>query len=553
VSELTLGSQALAQGAIDAGVSLVTSYPGGPATAIVDAILASTSANQVRVEWTSNEKVAVEMTLGASLGGTRALLCVKGVGLNVGLDPLMTMNLAGCNAGMVVLVGDDPGAWGSQNEQDSRVLALASELPLIEPTCVADARTAMRQAFDLSEELSLPVFVRVTRGLVLQEEKVPEAETVSVPPPPPFQRAYMRWVVLPVNVVPYHLRLHQRLGGVRQLFEASNLNRVEGCGSQGVIAAGFLYTKLLKLLDGVVPPGLRILRLGTFHPLPNALVAAFLGTLESVLVLEETAPLVENAVRAAAQQIEAGLPIYGRHTGHVPAEGELFGHHIAAALRSIQSGLDLHPDQEAERSMPSRRPFCDGCYYVPTFDALLQAMHNLGGRDRFIVVGDPGCMVLAQLPPYRLLDVKGSLGSSIGMAAGIALAQRSPALPQDPPSAGRLVVALTGDSSFLHSGMNGLLDAVRSGAKLLVLILDNGITALSGGQPHPGTPRGARGTPRQAVDLAVLARDAGAHTVQTVDLDLGQDLRLAIETGMACDGVAVVIARGQCRRWPALE
>lgn len=553
MSERTLGATALAQGAIDAGVSLVTSYPGGPATAVVNGILALTPSNQVQVEWTSNEKVAVEMALGASLGGARSLLCVKSVGLNVALDPLMTMNLAGCNAGMVVLVGDDPGGWGSQNEQDSRALALAAELPLIEPTSVADARLATRQAFELAEELSLPVFVRVTRALVLEEQALPATEAADIPPAPPFQRAFMRWVVLPVNVVPHHLRLHHRLASVRQRFESSNLNSVEGSGRHGVIASGFAYHKLLSLLGGVLPPELRVLRLGTFHPLPDALVAAFLGTLESVLVLEETAPLVENAVRTIAQQIEADLPIHGRHTGCVKAEGELFGAHIVAALRSIVPRLYLDAEQEGGRPMPSQKPFCDGCPYVPTFDALLKAMDQLGGRDQFIVVGDPGCMVLAQLPPYRLLDVKGSLGSSIGMAAGLALSQR-PNAPRHGRSGGeRRVVALVGDSSFLHSGLNGLLDAVCIGARMLVLILDNGVTAMSGGQPHPATPRGPRGRPRRAVDLAALARDAGARTVQVVDLDLGQAIGPAIESGLTCDGVAVVIARGQCRRWPASE
>jgi len=547
MNEPVSGAYALARGAIEAGVSLVTGYPGAPATAVVNEILELTSPDEVQVEWASNEKVAIEMAFGGSLGGTRSLLCVKSVGLNVALDPLMALNLSGCNAGLVILVGDDPGGWGSQNEQDSRALALAAEVPLLEPTTVSDARAAMRQAFQLSEETGLPVIVRVTRALVLAKDEIQTSEVSKdfrSLAPPSFQREFMRWVVLPINVVPRHLRLLQRLDAVQARFEDSPFNGVEGEGPQGVIAAGFAYQKLLDLLDGTVPPGLRLLRLGTFYPLPMERVTAFLQTVESVLVLEETAPLVERAVRTAAQGAGLTLPVYGRGTGHVSRTGELLAPHIAAALNRFLPRLALPTEGESSRPMPSRQPLCDGCPYVPTFDALTEIVAQLGGRDQAIVVGDPGCMVRAQLPPYELLDVKTSLGSSIGMAAGIALGMLK-------GGTGKRVVALCGDSSFLHSGFSGLVDATQVGARMLVLILDNGTTALSGGQPHPASQSDARGRPRRAVDLAALAREAGADMVQVVDLDRGEDIRSAIEMGMDFDSLAVVIARGRCPRWSA--
>jgi indolepyruvate ferredoxin oxidoreductase alpha subunit len=568
MNEPVLGAYALARGAIEAGVSLVTGYPGAPATAVVNEILELTSPDEVQVEWTSNEKVAIEMAFGASLGGMRSLLCVKSVGLNVALDPLMALNLSGCNAGFVILVGDDPGGWGSQNEQDSRTLALAAEIPLLEPTSVSDARAAVRQAFQLSEETGLPIIVRVTRALVLAQEVELAEEEIQAALPPSFQREFMRWVVLPINVVPRHLRLLQRLDAVQARFEDSPFNGVEGYGSRGVIAAGFVYQKLLDLLGGTVPPGLRVLRLGTFHPLPVERVTAFLQTVGSALILEETAPLVERAVRAAAQglvlnEVEGGglgLPVYGRDTGHVSRVGELFAPQIAAALNRFMPRLALPTEGESSRPLPSRESLCDGCPYIPIFDALTEVITQLGGRDEVIVVGDPGCIVRAQLPPYELLDVKTSLGSSIGMAAGIALDQRrlDPVAGSHPEPVegskrgkGRQVVALCGDSSFLHSGFSGLVDATRVGARMLVLILDNGTTALSGGQPHPASRTDARGRPRRAVDLAALAHEAGADMVQVVDLDHGGDIRAAIEMGMDFDGVAVVIAHGQCPRWSA--
>ncbi len=311
-----------------------------------------------------------------------------------------------------------------------------------------------------------------------------------------------------------------------------------------MIAAGFAYQKLSDLLSGAVPPGLRILRLGTFYPLPVNRVTAFLKTVESVLVLEETAPLIERAVRAVAQRAELTVPVYGRDTGHVDRAGELFAPHITGALNRFLPRLSLSAEGESGRGMPSREPLCDGCPYIPTFDALVEVIAQLGGRDEFIIVGDLGCLVRAQLPPYELLDVKISLGSSIGMAAGIALGLSK-------GGRRRRLVALCGDSSFLHSGFSGLVDAVRVDATMLVLILDNGTTALSGGQPHPASRVDARGRPRRAVDLTALAREAGAGLVCVIDLDHGEDIRAAIEMGMGFDGVAVVIARGRCPRWSA--
>lgn len=538
------GASALAQGAIESGVSLVTGYPGSPTTAVVDQLVAMTSPDKVRVEWTSNEKVAIEMAYGGSLGGSRSLLCVKSVGLNVALDPLMAFNLSGCNAGLVLLAGDDPGAWGSQNEQDSRALALAVDMPVLEPTSVADARAAMVEAYQLSEGMGMPVMVRITRALAYAEgalNRVVVPETA----PPPFVREPMRWLVLPVNVVSYHSRLLERLEAVRARFESSILNGEEGSGALGVVACGATYQKLLSALGGTVSPMLRVLRLGTFYPLPEQRLVAFLDAVASALVLEETAPLVERAVRATAQRRGLALPIHGRDTGHVDRVGEVFPLHIAVALNTLLPALGLPTAGETSRPMPSRWPLCDGCPYIPIFEVLLGAIEGLGGRDRAVIVGDPGCMVRAQLPPYELLDVKYSLGSSIGTAAGIALGQR--AYPEE----ARRVVALCGDSSFLHTGLNGLVDAARVGVPLLVIVLDNGTTALSGGQPHPGNPVDVRGSARPSVDLAALAHAAGAERTRVVDTDRGEDARAILDAGLRAEGVTVVIARGQCPRWEA--
>jgi len=241
MNETVTGAYALAAGAIEAGASIVTSYPGAPTTAVVNHILEISSSEQVQVEWTSNEKVALEVAFGASLGGKRSLVCVKSVGLNIALDPLMAFNLSGCNAGLVILVGDDPGGWGSQNEQDSRRLALAAEIPLLEPSTASDAREVMREAFRLSEEMGLPTMVRFIKALALAEVEHQDSEKLEQSlgqQPPSYRRDPMRWVVLPINVVPHHLKLKQKMDAVRSRFEVSPLNNAEGHASQGVIAAG---------------------------------------------------------------------------------------------------------------------------------------------------------------------------------------------------------------------------------------------------------------------------------------------------------------------------
>lgn len=532
------GSQALAHGAADAGVALVCGYPGAPVTAVVNSLVALTTEAATRIEWTSNEKVALEMAFGASVGGIRSLVCIKSVGLNIALDPLMVINLAGVNAGLVLLVGDDPGGWGSQNEQDSRSLGVTAEIPVLEPTSVADAYQVILEAFALSEAVGVPVMVRFTRALALARQRLVPGESGRLAPAPTYRHEFMRWVVLPINVVERHAELHDRIRRTGESDAIASFSRAEGAGRGGIIAAGFTYRKLMDLLGDHIPPGLRVLRLGTINPFPSELVKDFARDTEALVVLEETAPLVEQATRAACQVNGGSVPIYGRLSGHVPTAGELFGPDIAAALVAVWPGLDVQVGGETSRPRPSREPLCEDCPYHVVLTGLCQAMIAEGGRDAFIVVGEPGCMVRAQLPPYRLMDVKTSLGSSVAMASGLALGEST-----------RRVVALCGDSAFIHSGFNGLLDAVRSGAAMTLLILDNGTTALSGGQPHPGSPRDARGTARRSLDLQALASAAGPASVELIDLDDGGQIYGAIEAALGGDGVRVIIARGRCPVW----
>jgi indolepyruvate ferredoxin oxidoreductase alpha subunit len=536
-TELT-GSQLLARGALEAGVDFVTGYPGSPATGVVDALL-DLAGDGVRIEWAVNEKSAFDAAFGASLAGLRALLCLKSVGLNVALDSLMVSNLAAGDGGFVILVGDDPGGWGSQNEEDSRLLVAAAEVPLLEPITLADAQAVMLEAFQLSERFRVPVAVRITRALSL------ERATMALSPLPAagprqgvFERQGDRFNVLPVHVVDYHRALLGALDGAQALFEGSALNRVEGEGRRGVIAGGFAYRKLQQVLSHSDGPPLPVLGLGTLHPLPDELIADFLDTLDAALVLEETAPHLETGVQALAQRAGLTLPVYGRLSGDVPQAGELFEREIAGALAALLPEWPWPTFEPGGRPMPSREPLCEDCPYIPTFDSLLAVMARHGGRDAFVVTGETGCMVRSQLAPYRLLDVKYGMGSSIGLGAGLVRT----GLPQR-------VIALSGDSALLHSGLGELIDAAQAETSLLVVILANQTTALSGGQPHPGTAHDARGKPRPPVDLAVLVRAAGVEMVRVVDPEDRGGTESALEEGLASGKLAAVIAQRACPKW----
>jgi indolepyruvate ferredoxin oxidoreductase alpha subunit len=545
-TETITGSEALALGALEAGVQFISGYPGSPSTATVDALL-RLAGPDVQIGWAVNEKSAFDSVFGASLAGVRALLCLKSVGLNVALDALMAGNLAPGPGAFVILVGDDPGGWGSQNEQDSRLLAAAAEVPLLEPTSASEARGTMHRAFALSEQFRIPVVVRINRALA-SEAASAEAMAAPAPPlpaarPPEFRRQGEQFNVLPIHVVDYHRRLQASLADVQAAFEGLSLNRVEGNARHGVLAAGQAYHKLIQTLEQVLPGPASagwpaVLGLATLHPLPEGQVAAWLRGLEAALVLEETAPYVECQVQALAQRRGLGLPIYGRLSGHLPGAGELFAPEIAGALAALLPGEAWPALDAGGRPLPSRQPLCDDCPYVPALEALLAAMERRGGRDAFVVTGETGCMVRAQLPPWEILDVKYGMGSSIGLAAGLARAGIS-----------QRVIALAGDSAFLHSGLAELIDADQARANLLVVLLANETTALSGGQPHPATGHDARGRPQRPVDLVALARAAGVATVRVVDPDRRETLEAAFGEALDRQSLAMVIVRKACPRW----
>lgn len=528
------GDAALAHGALAAGVRVVTGYPGSPATGVWDAILARTAPDAVDVTWAPNEKVAMELAIGASLGGARALVVLKSVGLNVALDPLATMSYTGCHRGLVILLGEDPGAWGSQNEQDSRWAARLAEVPVVEPTGVGQAAAVMAQAFAWSESIGTPVIVRIVGALAAASGSVDEPWTLPKARGG-FRRQRNRWITLPPIAIRRHRSLHARLRRFRAAVEASPYDVAEGRGGLGVLAVGYTRSKLQGILERL-DAEVRVLGLCSTWPLPEERLAAWMAGLRRVLVLEEGGPFVEEALAALSHSRGLDVEVLGRHCRAVPEVGELAERDLAAALGRLDAGLAVGVPKAAARDRVAEVPLCEGCPYRPAFEALLGAMESAGGRRRHIVVGETGCMVRANLPPMELFDVKYSLGSGLGLGLGLAAAD------------GRhRVVALLGDSSFFHSDLNALPYAVRRDAPLVAVVLDNATTALTGGQVHPGSRLDERGRRRDAIDLAGVARGLGAQPV-VLSADDPPAMAAGFRDALLADGFRFLIVRGDCPR-----
>lgn len=532
------GDHALAYGAVAAGVSLVTGYPGSPATPVFDAILAASAPGERIVQWAPNEKVAMEMAMGASLAGQRSLVVLKSVGLNIALDPLATFSLSGCFGGLVILLGDDPGGWSSQNEQDSRWLARTAEVPVIEPGDIRDAANLMVQAYAWSEAHGLPFIVRITNSYATEKAMVdppwqlPRAMGV-------FLRKRGRWVVLPTTVVKRHRSLHRHLRDLQRDLEGSPYDRVSGSGPQGVIAVGHTLPRVREAL--AADTQVSLLSLTSVWPLPEQALVQWAADVESVLVVEEGGSFVESQLRGLFQRVGVQAQVHGRETRLLPDEGELTVADIAAGLEAFRPGLSARVSAAPARAMPSRVPLCEGCGYTPLFEALLAAMEKHGGRNRHIVVGETGCMVRADLPPMELFDVKYGLGSGLGMGLGLALSTKR-----------QRVVCLVGDSSFFHSDSNALPQVMQANVPMTIIVLDNEVTALTGGQAHPGTPHDERGTSRSQQDIVPILRAYGiipAVVMPSNPEAMAQALEAALET----TGPAFIVARVPCPLYASRE
>jgi len=508
--ELLTGNEAVARGAYEAGVHFAAAYPGTPSTEILENIARY---GEIDAQWSPNEKVAMEVAIGSAIGGARSLVAMKHVGLNVAADPLFTVSYTGVNGGLVVVSADDPGMHSSQDEQDNRYFARFAKIPMLEPSDSQEAKDFVILAFELSEKYDTPVLLRLTTRIAhgrspvelgeRQEREIKE-----------YKRNIEKYIVLPAHARKLHVLVEKRMSELEKLANQSPVNKIQWRDrSLGIVTCGAAYQYVREAC-----PEASVLKLGFTYPVPSRLIRDFAGQVENLVVVEELEPLLENHIRAM------GIEVRGK---------EFFTRFGELSTEIVRKGLGLEDKAtaEPEKDIPTRPPvLCPGCPHRGVFYSL--------GKLRAVVTGDIGCYTLGALEPLSSMDTCHCMGASIGKALGLEKARGR--------EFARKVVAVIGDSTFLHSGITGLMDVVYNKGTLTTVILDNGITAMTGHQHHPGTGFTAKNEPTTKVDLEQVCRAVGVKRVRVVDpYDLGRVAEVLNEE-MAVEETSVVIARRPC-------
>jgi len=533
---LLLGNEAIARGAIEAGVAVAAAYPGTPSSEISLNFFQMAQESDLYFEYSVNEKVSLEVTAAAANTGVRSMCIMKHVGMNVAADALMTLAYVGVRGGLVILVADDPSMFSSQNEQDSRYYAKLSGLAMLEPSTIEEAHEMTRVAFELSEQLQEPVLLRTTTRINHSTAVVTLGEITPPKTEGDFTRNPMRYVTVPVVSRQLHVRLLDNLAKAEEIANQSPFNYSKGKGGWGIICNGVSYT---YVSDAVRDLGLEekttILHLGFSHPLPKAMVNTFLSGCDRVLIVEEGEPVMEEAVKALAQEQENMLPIGGKGEELFSRLGEFNPALVREKIAhwfGVDDLLKSATDPSALADLPPRPPIlCAGCSHRATFHAVKKAVQ---GRD-VIYPTDIGCYTLGMLPPLGMADFLICMGSSTGTAAGFS------------KTLTKKVITFCGDSTFFHSAMAGLVNAVFNKHNFTLIILDNGTTAMTGHQPHPGVDmekHGLSGFGR--IDIEEVVKALGVEHLSVIyPFRLKKSIE-ALQDAFAFEGVSVVIAREIC-------
>ncbi|MDR2574131.1 MAG: indolepyruvate ferredoxin oxidoreductase subunit alpha [Desulfovibrio sp.] len=531
---LLLGNEAIVRGALEAGVHVVACYPGTPSSEVPDAFRRLGGEGRYRMEYSVNEKIAFEVAAGAALAGAMSLVTMKHVGVNVAADPLLTSVYIGLPGGLVLLSADDPGCHSSQNEQDNRHYARFASLPCFEPTDAQEAKDMTRTAFRMARELQQPVMLRTTTRVSHMRGPVDFDDLPPVAPLVEFQRNPGRFVPVPAVARKRHQALPSVMEKARRFVESGVFTRTRPADEQcrvGIIASGVARNYLADALTaGAWENRVHILELGITWPLPTKTIVDFFARCDRVLVLEEGAPLLERDARALAQEQSLATRIEGKDST-LTDQGE---YSATLVMRRVASFLDcpcpIKPARPVEPDLPARAPnLCPGCSHR----AVYYAARRIYG-DEPVYSSDIGCYTLGIVPPLRMADFLVCMGSSVSAGSGFAWAS------------GRPVVAFIGDSTFFHSGMTGLANAVFNRRDLLLVILDNGTTAMTGHQPNPGMAQSALGDDSLHLDIESIVRGLGVtECVKTRAFNL-KALLDAFRKMKGKSGVRVLIAEEPC-------
>ncbi len=511
MKHLMLGNEAIARGAYEAGVTVAAAYPGTPSTEILSSIA---EYPEIYAEWSPNEKVAMEVGVGASMGGARTLVAMKHVGVNVAADPLFTAAYTGVNGGLVLVAADDPNAHSSQNEQDSRWFGRAAKWPVLEPADSQEAKDFIRAAFEVSEQFDIPVMIRVTTRLAHSQSLVDIQERYE-PALKEYTKDINKRLMLPAQARQRHIQLEQRLLQLKAYGEQSDLNRIElGDRRLGIVTSGVVYQYVKEIL-----PDASVLKLGLTHPFPGELVAKFAREVERLVVLEELEPIMEEQIKAM------GIPVEGKSIF------SLCGEYSPELIEEMMTDNLIPSPYELKQEIPARPPLmCPGCPHRGVFYTL--------NRMKLAVSGDIGCYTLGGVPPLNAMDCNLCMGASIGTLMGWEKARGK--------EFARKSVAVIGDSTFVHSGITGLIDIVYNQGTSTVLILDNDTTAMTGHQEHPATGRTIKNEPTAKLDLVNLVKAVGVKHVRVVDPLKLDELRKTLEEELEREEASVIITKRPC-------
>ncbi|MCI9188660.1 MAG: indolepyruvate ferredoxin oxidoreductase subunit alpha [Lachnospiraceae bacterium] len=507
---ILLGNEAIARGAYEAGVKVSAAYPGTPSTEISEAIA---KYDEVYAEWSPNEKVAAEVAIGASIAGARSMCCMKHVGVNVAADPLFTAAYTGVGGGMVVVAADDPGMYSSQNEQDSRMVARAAMIPVLEPSDSAEAKEFTKRAFELSERYDTPMMVRSTtrlshsQGIVDLEERT-EREVL------PYERNIAKYVMMPGNAIKRHVFVEERMKKMAEDACTLDINRTEYRDlSVGFITSGIPYQYVREAM-----PDASVLKLGLVHPLPRKLIEEFASKVDKLYIFEELEPVIEEQVKSWGIQKAVGKEIF-----------TVQGEYSAAMLRERVLGREC--SMEAAAQVPARPPIlCPGCPHRSVYSVL--------NRLKIHAAGDIGCYTLGAVAPLSVVDSTICMGSSISTLHGMEKARGKEYI--------RNWVAVIGDSTFMHTGINSLMNMVYNQSCGTVVILDNSTTGMTGHQDHAATGKTLKGETVPAIDITRLCRSLGiehVYEISAFDLD---GLTEAFRRETQRDAVSVIITKAPC-------
>ena len=509
MKQLLLGNAAVARGLYEAGCRFVSAYPGTPSTEITEK---AARFEEMYSEWAPNEKVAMESAIGASMAGARSFCTMKHVGLNVAADPLFTASYTGVNGGMVIAVADDPGMHSSQNEQDSRHYAEAAKVPMLEPSDSAECLEYTKLAFELSEKYDTPVIIRTCTRVAHSQSLVELSERTEVPLRD-YTRDISKYVMSPGNAIGRHVVVEKRTGELKEYAEESGINRVEMGSDTGFICAGTCYQYIKEAF-----PEASVLKLGMAWPMPDALIRDFAAKVEKLYVIEELDPVIENHVRALGIVPDGGKNLTGML-------GELSQAKLMAAM-----GVAPAKTSSIEEKLPGRPPvMCAGCPHRGLFAVL--------SKLKLTVTGDIGCYTLGSMMPLFAMDSTVCMGASIGMAHGFTKVR---------PEMAKKTVAVIGDSTFMHSGLTGVVNVTYNLGSAKIIVVDNSITGMTGHQQNPTTGLTLKNEPTKPISIEDSCRALGVESIRIVDPYDMSETEKVLREELEKDGPSVIISRRPC-------